>query len=147
MEINIINKSKHELPSYKTSGSSGMDIRADIGQSVLLSPGARVTIPTGLFLEIPEGFEAQVRPRSGLAIKSGITVLNTPGTVDRGYNGEIKIILMNLSNEDFVVNHGDRIAQAVVSPVISGRWTKLLKVNNLTQTQRGKGGFGSTGIQ
>jgi dUTP pyrophosphatase len=124
-----------------------MDLRANLKESITIKSLERALIPTGIHFELPESVEVQVRPRSGLAIKSGITVLNTPGTVDRGYNGEIKIILMNLSNEDFVINHGDRIAQAVVSPVISGRWTKLLKVNNLTQTQRGKGGFGSTGIQ
>tara|TARA_B100001250_G_scaffold406425_1_gene425469 strand:+ start:713 stop:1147 length:435 start_codon:yes stop_codon:yes gene_type:complete len=142
MEINIVNKSKHELPSYKTSGSSGMDIRADIGQSVLLAPGARAAIPTGLFLEIPEGTEAQVRPRSGLAIKSGITVLNSPGTIDADYRGEVAVILVNLSQDDFIIQDGDRVAQLVVNRVEKVTW-KIVKA--LTKTIRGKGGFGSTG--
>ena len=124
-----------------------MDLRANLKEPVIVKSLERALIPTGIHFELPESLEIQVRPRSGLAIKNGITVLNTPGTVDRGYNGEIKIILMNLSKEDFVINHGDRIAQAVVSPVISGRWSKLKKVNNLIKTERGDGGFGSTGIE
>ena len=122
MEIKIINKSKHELPSYKTLGSSGMDIRANTLESVLLEPGARAAIPTGLFLEIPEGFEAQVRPRSGLAIKSGITVLNTPGTIDADYRGELAVILVNLSSNSFKIKDGDRIAQIVINPVMKIKW-------------------------
>tara|TARA_B100001564_G_C20646265_1_gene674552 strand:+ start:1079 stop:1687 length:609 start_codon:yes stop_codon:yes gene_type:complete len=133
--------------SYKYIDDSGMDLRANLKEPITLKSLERGLVPTGIHFELPESLEIQVRPRSGLAIKSGITVLNTPGTVDRGYNGEIKIILMNLSKDDFVINHGDRIAQAVVSPVISGRWARLVKVNNLTKTQRGDGGFGSTGIE
>tara|TARA_R100001443_G_scaffold117064_1_gene139747 strand:+ start:2383 stop:2991 length:609 start_codon:yes stop_codon:yes gene_type:complete len=133
--------------SYKYIDDSGMDLRANLKEPMTLKSLERGLVPTGIHFELPESLEIQVRPRSGLAIKSGITVLNTPGTVDRGYNGEIKIILMNLSKDDFVINHGDRIAQAVVSPVISGRWARLVKVNNLTKTQRGDGGFGSTGIE
>ena len=133
--------------SYKYLDDSGMDLRANLEEPMTIKSLERALVPTGIHFELPESLEIQVRPRSGLAIKSGITVLNTPGTVDRGYNGEIKIILMNLSKDDFVINHGDRIAQAVVSPVISGRWARLVKVNNLTETQRGDGGFGSTGIQ
>lgn len=142
MEINIINKSKHDLPSYKTQGSSGMDIRASILESISLRPGERAAIPTGLFLEIPEGFEAQVRPRSGLAIKSGITVLNTPGTIDADYRGEIAVILVNLSSSVFKIEDGDRIAQIVINPVVKIKWKA---VNILTNTKRGGGGFGSTG--
>ena len=142
MEINIINKSKHDLPSYKTQGSSGMDIRASILESISLRPGERAAIPTGLFLEIPEGLEAQVRPRSGLAIKSGITVLNTPGTIDADYRGEIAVILVNLSSSVFKIEDGDRIAQIVINPVVKIKWKA---VNILTNTKRGGGGFGSTG--
>ena len=142
MEINIINKSKHTLPSYKTPGSSGMDLRADIIQSIVLSPGERKAIPTGLYLQIPEGFEAQVRPRSGMAIKNGITVLNTPGTIDADYRGEVAVILVNLSKQDFIVQDGERIAQLVISRVENIIWNP---VSTLTSTKRGEGGFGSTG--
>jgi dUTP pyrophosphatase len=145
--IKYQNTSTNKDLSYKYLDDSGMDLRANLKEPLTIKSLERALVPTGIHFELPESLEVQVRPRSGLAIKSGITVLNTPGTVDRGYNGEIKIILMNLSNEDFIVNHGDRIAQAVVSPVISGRWANLVKVNNLTKTQRGEGGFGSTGIQ
>lgn len=145
--IKYQNNSTNEDLSYKYIDDSGMDLRANLKEPMVIKSLERALIPTGIHFELPESLEIQVRPRSGLAIKNGITVLNTPGTVDRGYNGEIKIILMNLSKEDFIVNHGDRVAQAVVSPVISGRWSKLIKVNNLIKTQRGEGGFGSTGIQ
>ena len=142
--IKYQNNSTNEDLSYKYIDDSGMDLRANLKEPMVIKSLERALIPTGIHFELPESLEIQVRPRSGLAIKNGITVLNTPGTVDRGYNGEIKIILMK---EDFIVNHGDRVAQAVVSPVISGRWSKLIKVNNLIKTQRGEGGFGSTGIQ
>ena len=145
--IKYQNNSTNKDLSYKYIDDSGMDLRANLKEPVIVKSLERALIPTGIHFELPESLEIQVRPRSGLAIKNGITVLNTPGTVDRGYNGEIKIILMNLSKEDFVVNHGDRIAQAVVSPVISGRWSKLRKVNNLIKTERGDGGFLSTGIE
>jgi dUTP pyrophosphatase len=145
--IKFQNNSTNIDLSYKYLDDSGMDLRANLEEPMTIKSLERALVPTGIHFELPESLEIQVRPRSGLAIKSGITVLNTPGTVDRGYNGEIKIILMNLSKDDFVINHGDRIAQAVVSPVISGRWARLVKVNNLTETQRGDGGFGSTGIQ
>ena len=145
--IKYQNNSTNKDLSYKYIDDSGMDLRANLKEPVIVKSLERALIPTGIHFELPESLEIQVRPRSGLAIKNGITVLNTPGTVDRGYNGEIKIILMNLSKEDFVINHGDRIAQAVVSPVISGRWSKLKKVNNLIKTERGDGGFGSTGIE
>tara|TARA_R110000744_G_scaffold165803_3_gene282931 strand:+ start:2339 stop:2947 length:609 start_codon:yes stop_codon:yes gene_type:complete len=141
------NTSNNPNLEYKYLDDSGMDLRADLKETIVVKSFERVLVPTGIHFELPESFEIQVRPRSGLAIKNGITVLNTPGTVDRGYNGEIKIILMNLSKDDFIVNHGDRIAQAVVSPVISGRWANLIKVDNLTKTERGDGGFGSTGIE
>ena len=145
--IKYQNNSTNKDLSYKYVDDSGMDLRANLKEKIVIKSLERALVPTGIHFELPESFEIQVRPRSGLAIKSGITVLNTPGTVDRGYNGEIKIILMNLSKDDFTVNHGDRVAQAVVSPVISGRWCNLTKVNNLTKTQRGDGGFGSTGIE
>ena len=124
-----------------------MDLRANLTSSIEISPWERAMVPTGLHFELPESYEIQVRPRSGLAAKNGITVLNTPGTVDRGYSGEIIVILVNLSNQPFKINNGDRIAQAVISPVISGRWCKLTKKNTLTNTNRGDGGFGSTGIK
>lgn len=142
MKIGIINKSKHENPSYKTIGSSGMDIKANIDKAILLNPGDRITISTGIFLEIPNSFEAQIRPRSGLAVKYGITVLNTPGTIDSDYRGEIAVILINLSKKIFKVQDGDRIAQLVVAKVEKISWNKI---ELLTETKRGVGGFGSTG--
>ena len=145
--IRYQNTSTNPDLTYKYIDDSGVDLRANLEGPVIIKSLGRALIPTGIHFELPESFEVQIRPRSGLAIKSGITVLNTPGTVDRGYSGEIKIILMNLSDENFVVNHGDRIAQAVVSPVISGRWCNLTRVNNLAITDRGDGGFGSTGIK
>ena len=131
-----------KLPSYKTSGASGMDLVAFIEKKITINPGNRVTIPTGIFLVIPKNYEIQIRPRSGLAAKKGISVLNTPGTIDSDYRGEIKIILINLSNKSFVVKSGDRIAQIIVTPVVKG---KFKEVKNLPKTARGKGGFGSTG--
>jgi len=145
--VSYQNNSSNPDLSYKYIDDSGMDIRANISSPITLSPLKRTLIPTGIHFELPESFEVQIRPRSGLAIRNGITVLNTPGTVDRGYTGEIKIILINLGEEDFIINHGDRIAQAVVSPVITGRWAKLKKVDNLITTERSSGGFGSTGIK
>lgn len=142
VEIKIINHSTNPLPEYATSGSSGMDIRAYLDTQQTLQPFERVLIPTGLFIELPEGFEAQIRPRSGLAIKQGITCLNTPGTIDADYRGEIKIILINLSQEEQVIHHGDRIAQMVIQKVEKGIW-KLAE--ELQITERNTGGFGHTG--
>ena len=142
MEVLIINKSTNELPAYETIASAGLDIRAYIENTIILKPFERKLIKTGLFLEIPIGFEAQVRPRSGLALKNGITVLNSPGTIDADYRGEIGVILINLSQENFEINSGDRIAQLVFAKVEQANW---LKVNTLSDTARGEGGFGSTG--
>ena len=144
MQISIINQSKNPLPSYATSGSSGMDIRANLAFSIALSPLERVLVPTGLFIELSEGLEAQVRPRSGLAIKQGITCLNSPGTIDADYRGEIKVILINLSSEIQTINNGDRIAQIVIQKVEQINWQL---VQNINKTDRGTGGFGSTGKQ
>ena len=145
--VSYQNNSSNPNLSYKYIDDSGMDMRANISSPITLSPLKRTLVPTGIHFELPESFEVQIRPRSGLAIRNGITVLNTPGTVDRGYTGEIKIILINLGEEDFIINHGDRIAQAVVSPVITGRWAKLKRVDNLITTERSSGGFGSTGVK
>ena len=146
IQVNFINKSTNEDPKHKYLDDSGMDLRANLEDDIILKSSEIKLIPTGLHFELPESMEIQVRPRSGLAAKNGITVLNTPGTVDRGYTGEIKVILVNLGKEDFKISHGDRIAQAVVSPVISGRWCRLNKKNKLGETNRSDGGFGSTGI-
>lgn len=143
MEVQIINNSKHELPSYETMLSAGMDIRANIDVSVTLKPLERIIIKTGLYMSLPRGLEAQVRPRSGLAAKKGITVLNSPGTIDADYRGEIGVILINLSKEDFVINDGDRIAQLVIAKYEQIKWKK---VTVLDETDRGDGGFGSTGV-
>jgi len=140
--VKIINKSHHPLPSYETPYSAGMDLRAFLDRPVTLAPGERTLIPTGLYIALPEGYEAQIRPRSGLAIKHGITLLNSPGTIDADYRGEIKVILANLSNETFTVNDGDRIAQMVIARFEQAQWTPVEK---LDETQRGEGGFGSTG--
>jgi len=147
VKVNYQNNSNNPDLSHKYMDDSGMDMRANISSPIKLSPLKRTLVPTGIHFELPESFEIQIRPRSGLAAKNGVTVLNTPGTVDRGYNGEIKIILINLGDEDFIINHGDRIAQAVISPVITGRWSKLKKVDSLVTTERSSGGFGSTGIK
>ena len=142
MEVKIINNSKHDLPRYETTGSAGLDLKANISKKIELKSLERVLVKTGLFLEIPQGFEAQVRPRSGLAFKNGITVLNSPGTVDADYRGEIGVILVNLSNENFEINDGDRIAQLVFAEVKQAKWIETVELN---QSERGEGGFGSTG--
>ena len=142
MTIKIINKSDHQLPEYETGASAGMDLRANISEAVILKPLARAIIKTGLFIELPVGFEAQVRPRSGLAAKHGLTVLNSPGTVDADYRGEIGVILVNLSNTDFKIENGERIAQLVIAKHDRAVW---LEVDQLNETSRGEGGFGSTG--
>lgn len=142
MKVKIVNHSPNPLPAYETSASAGMDIRAYIEEPVVLRSLERKLVPTGLFIELPEGFEAQIRPRSGLAINKGITLLNSPGTIDADYRGEIKVIVANLSHEDFVINSGDRIAQMVISKHENAEW---IKVDQLIETKRGSGGFGSTG--
>ena len=142
VEIRIINQSSNPLPSYATEGSSGMDIRANLENPASLKPLERKLIPTGIFIELPEGFEAQVRPRSGLAVKQGITCLNTPGTIDQDYRGEIKIILINLSGEEQVIEPGDRIAQLVIQKVEKASW---LNATEISVTERNQGGFGHTG--
>jgi dUTP pyrophosphatase len=142
MTVKIVNHSTNALPSYETALSAGMDIRANLEQFVCLKPLERCLIPTGFFIELPAGYEAQIRPRSGLAAKNGITVLNSPGTIDADYRGEIKVILVNLSQQDFVVNHGDRIAQMIISKHETIDWET---VNELKTTERGVGGFGHTG--
>jgi len=144
MQIKIINKSSHELPNYETIASAGMDLRANITESIVLKPLGRVIVKTGLFMELPIGYEAQVRPRSGLAAKKGITVLNSPGTIDADYRGEIGVILVNLSNEDFVIENGERIAQLIIAKHERAEW---IQVEELSQTSRGEGGFGSTGVK
>jgi dUTP pyrophosphatase len=144
MTINIINKSAHALPSYETIASAGMDLRANIAASITLKPLERAIVKTGLFIALPLGYEAQVRPRSGLAFKNGITVLNSPGTIDADYRGEIGVILVNLSNEDFVIQNGERIAQLIIAKHERAGW---IEVQELSQTDRGEGGFGSTGVK
>lgn len=142
MKVRIVNKSKHDLPSYSTVFSAGMDLRADLDKPRILKPGARDLVPTGLFIELPRGYEAQIRPRSGLAIKKGVTVLNTPGTIDSDYRGEIGIILINLSDEEFIINNGERICQMIISRHETIEWEETDLLND---TARGKGGFGHTG--
>lgn len=142
MNVEIINKSKHQIPTYETEGSAGMDLRANLNEPVVLKPLERAIIKTGLFIALPQGFEAQVRPRSGLAYKNGVTVLNTPGTIDADYRGEIGVILVNLSNEEFTIENGERVAQLVIAKHEQAEW-KL--VEELSDTERGAGGFGSTG--
>lgn len=142
MNVRIVNKSKHPLPKYETSASAGMDLRANLDQPVELLPLERTLLPTGLFMELPVGYEAQVRPRSGLAAKHGISVLNTPGTIDADYRGEIKVILVNLSNTPFTIEDGDRIAQMIISAHVQAQ---LEEVEVLSETERGAGGFGHTG--
>lgn len=142
VNIKIVNKSGNPLPQYATAGSSGMDMRADLQDELVLKPLERKLVPTGIFIELPDGFEAQVRPRSGLAIKQGITCLNSPGTIDADYRGEIKIILINLSAEEQVIAPGDRIAQLVIAPVIKANW---LESSTLESSERNEGGFGHTG--
>lgn len=145
MKVKIINKSNNELPAYETACSAGMDLRAYLPEgAIVLKPLQRALVPTGLFMEIPNGYEGQVRPRSGLAIKNGISVLNTPGTIDADYRGEIKIILVNLSDTDFVINSGERIAQIVFTKC---KQMEVVNVETLSETERGTGGFGHTGIK
>lgn len=144
MKINIINKSQHALPSYETIASAGMDLRANLSQPIVIEPMDRALIPTGLFMELPIGYEAQVRPRSGLALKKGITCLNSPGTIDADYRGEVGVILANLSKETFVVENGERIAQMVIAKHERAEW---VEAEELSTTERGAGGFGSTGVK
>lgn len=143
MIVNIINKSKNPLPKYSTEHSAGMDICANLENDIVIKPLQRVLVPTGLYIELPEHYEAQIRPRSGLAIKSGITVLNTPGTIDADYRGEIKVILVNLSDQDFVIHSGDRICQMVIAKYEKA---DLQVVEKLSETVRSDGGFGHTGV-
>ena len=142
MKIRIVNQSKHALPNYETAFSSGMDLRANLDEPVLLKSLERALIPTGLFIELPEGYEAQIRPRSGLAIKKGISLVNSPGTIDADYRGEIKIIMINLSKDEFIVHNGERIAQMIISQHEKAQW---IEVETLNETLRGEGGFGHSG--
>lgn len=142
MKVKIINRSTHETPAYETELSAGMDLRANIDEPVNLQPLQRALVPTGLFIELPAGYEAQIRPRSGLAYKHGLSVLNAPGTIDADYRGEVKVLLVNLSNESFTINSGERIAQMIVSAHARVEWEKTEELN---ATDRGAGGFGSTG--
>ncbi len=141
-EVKIVNKGKHQLPAYSTEYSSGMDLRANIDEFVVLEPLQRTIVPTGLYIQLPEGYEAQIRPRSGLAAKFGVTVLNTPGTIDADYRGEVKIILVNLSNENFIIKDGERVCQMIIAEYTK---VQLLEVDVLEETVRGAGGFGHTG--
>jgi dUTP pyrophosphatase len=142
MKIKILNRSRHNLPEYETEHAAGLDLRANLEENIVLKPLERKLIPTGLFIELPVGFEAQIRPRSGLAFKKGITILNAPGTIDADYRGEIGVILINLSNEDFIVEDGERICQMVISRHETINW---IAVEDLAATERGEGGFGHTG--
>jgi len=144
MKVNIINQSKHALPSYQTNSSAGMDLRANLESSILLKPLQRTLIPTGLFLELPAGFEAQIRPRSGLAYKHGISIVNSPGTIDADYRGEVKVLLVNLSDQDFTIEDGERIAQMVVARHETVEWQETVA---LSETERDTGGYGSTGVK
>ena len=144
MKVQIINKSKHSLPQYATSSSAGMDLRANLDNPIVLKPLQRCLVPTGLYIALPEGFEAQIRPRSGLALKKGITLLNTPGTIDADYRGEIGVIVINLSAEDFIIEDGERIAQMVIARYEQAEWQE---VEVLEDTERGAEGFGHTGVK
>lgn len=144
MNVRIINNSSHPLPAYETIHSAGMDLRANLQEPIILKTLERALIPTGLFIELPEGFEAQIRPRSGLSAKKGITILNSPGTIDSDYRGEIKVILVNLSKEDFIVENGERIAQMVIARHERIKWSEA---ESLMDSSRGAGGFGSTGLK
>lgn len=144
MKVKIINKSRHQLPEYATAYSAGLDLRANIDQPITLKPLERAMVPTGLYIALPEGYEAQIRPRSGLAAKHGLTVLNSPGTIDADYRGEICVILVNLSNDEFIINDGERICQMVVAAHSQVTW---VETNTLDETERGAGGFGHTGKQ
>jgi len=143
MKVNIINKSKHQNPTYSTQYSAGLDLRADLNVSIILKPFERALVKTGLFIEIPIGYEAQIRPRSGLAIKKGLTVLNSPGTIDSDYRGEIGVVLINLSQEEVTIEDGERICQMIFAKY---EQVEFINVDNITETQRGDGGFGHTGI-
>lgn len=143
-QVSIINKSRHALPAYETLYSAGMDLKANLDVPIKLQPLQRALVPTGLFIELPEGYEAQIRPRSGLAAKKGITVLNSPGTVDADYRGEVKVILVNLSDQPFVIDDGERIAQMVIAKHERINWNEVAA---LAETERGAGGFGSTGVK
>ncbi|MBC8457791.1 MAG: dUTP diphosphatase [Deltaproteobacteria bacterium] len=142
MKVKIVNRSHHPLPAYETTPSAGMDLRAFLNEDILMKPLERALVPTGLFMELPVGYEAQVRPRSGLAIKKGVTVLNTPGTIDADYRGEVMVILINLSSEEVIIKDGERIAQMIISTHAKAEW---VEVNELMETGRGAGGFGHTG--
>lgn len=142
IEVKIVNSSGHALPAYETTGAAGMDLRAVLETPIILEPMQRALVPTGLFIELPIGYEAQIRPRSGLAFKHGVTVLNSPGTIDADYRGEVKVLLVNLSAQPFTINHGERVAQLVVASHSHVQW---VEVNELNDTVRGAGGFGSTG--
>ncbi|MBK9330663.1 MAG: dUTP diphosphatase [Sphingobacteriales bacterium] len=144
MKLKIVNTSDNPLPVYETTGSAGLDLRAQLQEPVMLKPLQRALIPTGLYIELPDGYEAQVRPRSGLALKKGVTVLNSPGTIDSDYRGEIKVIMINLSNETTVINTGERIAQMIISKYEK---VQLKEVDELNETERGEGGFGHTGVK
>lgn len=144
MEVKIINNSKHALPSYQTALSAGMDLRAEMKGPITLGPLQRMLVPTGLFIELPTGFEAQIRPRSGLAYKNGVTVLNSPGTIDADYRGEIKVLLVNLSDQDFIIQDGERVAQMVIAKHEQITW---MPVEALEDSERSAGGFGSTGVK
>ena len=144
MKLKIVNTSDNPLPVYETSGSAGMDLRAQLQEPVMLKPLQRALIPTGLYIELPDGYEARVRPRSGLALKKGVTVLNSPGTIDSDYRGEIKVIMINLSNETTVINTGERIAQMIIAKYEK---VTLKEVDELSETERGEGGFGHTGVK
>ena len=142
--IKVVNQSHHPLPEYATDLSAGLDLRANLNSPIVLKSLERYLVPTGLFIELPEGHEAQIRPRSGLAFKNGVTVLNSPGTIDADYRGEIKVLLVNISNEDFIINDGERVAQMVIAKHETIKWTA---VESLEETKRGDGGFGSTGTK
>ncbi len=142
MKVKIINNSKHKLPEYKTGLSAGMDLSANIDKPVILKPLQRILVPTGLFIELPAGYEAQIRPRSGMAIQNGITVLNTPGTIDADYRGEICVIMVNISDEEYIIKDGERICQMIISKHERAEWENVKKLDN---TERGNGGFGHTG--
>lgn len=143
-KVKIINKSKHALPAYSTESSAGMDVRANLSEPITLNPLQRILVPTGLFIELPQGYECQLRPRSGLALKHGITLVNTPGTIDADYRGEIGVILINLSDAPFVINDGERICQMVINRYTVAEW---IEVEQLDETERGAGGFGHTGVK
>jgi dUTP pyrophosphatase len=144
MKVNVLNRSRFDLPQYATSHSAGLDLRADIDNAIIISPLQRIMVPTGIYIELPDGYEAQVRPRSGLAAKHGISIVNTPGTIDPDYRGEIKVILVNLSDTNFTIEPGERIAQMVIARFEQISWNQ---VEQLSETNRGEGGFGHTGVK